>query len=184
MMHCMLLSYNIWHSACCDICRYDIVTVCCCDIPSLVIWHVFRTFENIMFQSFIILSFLSYFEFSLNVLYWVIVELYSVKQKTESVQFVDVIAPQCHVTLPNMKLNIWKLWHWTFGINFTTRVWRFVCLMVFNTTFNNISVISSRSVLLVEETAGPQENQQLVASHRQTLSHNVVHLSLIEIRIN
>jgi hypothetical protein len=59
-----------------------------------------------------------------------------------------------------------------------------VCLMVFNTTFNNISVISWQSVLLVEETAGPEENQQLVASHRQTLSHNVVHLSLIEIQIN
>jgi hypothetical protein len=34
----------------------------------------------------------------------------------------------------------------------------FVCLMVFNATFNNISVISWRSVLLVEETRGPGEN--------------------------
>jgi hypothetical protein len=33
-----------------------------------------------------------------------------------------------------------------------------VCLMVFNATFNNISVISWRSVLLVEETGGPGEN--------------------------
>jgi hypothetical protein len=32
-----------------------------------------------------------------------------------------------------------------------------VCLMVFNTIFNNISVISWRSVLLVEETGGPVE---------------------------
>ena len=40
--------------------------------------------------------------------------------------------------------------------------------MVFNATFNNISVISWRSVLLVEETGVP------VASHCQTLSHNVV----------
>jgi hypothetical protein len=31
----------------------------------------------------------------------------------------------------------------------------FVCLMVFNATFNNISVISWRSVFLVEETGGP-----------------------------
>ena len=31
----------------------------------------------------------------------------------------------------------------------------FVCLMVFNAIFNNISVISWRSVLLVEETRGP-----------------------------
>jgi len=55
--------------------------------------------------------------------------------------------------------------------------------MVFNATFNNISVISWRSVLLVEETRGPGENHRPVASHWQTLSHNVVHLALIEIRI-
>jgi hypothetical protein len=52
----------------------------------------------------------------------------------------------------------------------------FVCLMVFNATFNNISVISWRSVLLVEETRGPWENHWPVASHWQTLSHTVVHL--------
>jgi len=40
-----------------------------------------------------------------------------------------------------------------------------VRFMVFNATFNNISVISWRSVLLVEETGGPGENHQLVASH-------------------
>jgi hypothetical protein len=34
----------------------------------------------------------------------------------------------------------------------------------------------------VEETGGPGENHQHVASHWQTLSHNVVHLALIEIR--
>ena len=43
--------------------------------------------------------------------------------------------------------------------------------MVFNATFNNISVISWRSVLLVEE-AG--ENHRPVASHCPALSHNVV----------
>ena len=42
----------------------------------------------------------------------------------------------------------------------------FVCLMVFNITFTNISVISWRSVLLVEETGELGEN----------------HLALIEIR--
>ena len=42
----------------------------------------------------------------------------------------------------------------------------FVCLMVFNNaTFNNISVISWRSVLLVEETGGPGKNHRPVASH-------------------
>ena len=58
----------------------------------------------------------------------------------------------------------------------------FVCLVMFNATYNNISVISWRSVLLVEETGGPRENQRPVASHWQTSSHNVVHLALIEIR--
>jgi hypothetical protein len=51
-------------------------------------------------------------------------------------------------------------------------------------TFNNISAISWQSVLLVEETGGPGENHWPVASHWQTLSHNVAHLALIEIRSN
>jgi hypothetical protein len=48
----------------------------------------------------------------------------------------------------------------------------FVCLMVFNATFNNISGISWRSVLLVDETGGPGEKP--TACHWQTLSHNIV----------
>jgi hypothetical protein len=40
--------------------------------------------------------------------------------------------------------------------------------MVFNATFNNISVIPWRSVLLVEETGVPGENCGPVASHGQT----------------
>jgi hypothetical protein len=39
------------------------------------------------------------------------------------------------------------------------------CFMVFNSTFNNISVIWWRSVLMVEETGVPRENHQPVASH-------------------
>jgi hypothetical protein len=58
----------------------------------------------------------------------------------------------------------------------------FIRLMVFNATFTNISVISWRSVLLVEETGGPRENHRPVESHCQTLSHNVVHLAMSEIR--
>jgi hypothetical protein len=50
--------------------------------------------------------------------------------------------------------------------------------MVFNATFINISVISWRSVLLVEETGGPGENHQSATSHWQTLSHNVVYIAL------
>ena len=37
--------------------------------------------------------------------------------------------------------------------------------MVFNTTFNNISFISWRSVWLVEETGGPWENHRPAACH-------------------
>jgi hypothetical protein len=46
--------------------------------------------------------------------------------------------------------------------------------MVFSTTFNNISVISWQSVLLVQEIGVPGENHQPAASHWQTLSHNAV----------
>ena len=37
--------------------------------------------------------------------------------------------------------------------------------MVFNATFNNISVMSLWLVLLVEETGVPREHHQLVTSH-------------------
>ena len=46
-------------------------------------------------------------------------------------------------------------------INF--KLFLFVCLMVFNATFNNSSVISLRSVLLVEETGGYVENYRIEA---------------------
>jgi hypothetical protein len=46
--------------------------------------------------------------------------------------------------------------------------------MVFNPTFNNISAISWRSVLLVEENRVPGENHQPAVSHWQTLSYNNV----------
>ena len=49
-----------------------------------------------------------------------------------------------------------------------------VRVMVLNAPFNNISVISFRSVLLLKETGGPEENHRPDASHWQTLSHNVV----------
>ena len=49
-----------------------------------------------------------------------------------------------------------------------------VRVVVFNATFNNISVISWRSVLLMEETGVLGENHLSVVSHWQTLLHNVV----------
>jgi len=57
--------------------------------------------------------------------------------------------------------------------NITTWVFGFV-FIVFNATFNNISVISWRSVLLMEETGLPEETHRPVASHWQALSHNVL----------
>jgi hypothetical protein len=51
-------------------------------------------------------------------------------------------------------------------------------LMVFIATFNNISVISWRSVLLMEETGVSGENHRPATSHWQTVSHNVVSLSV------
>ena len=52
-----------------------------------------------------------------------------------------------------------------------------VWFMVFNATFNNISVISWWSVLLVEETG---KKQRPVARHWQTLSHNVVSIQTMQ----
>ena len=46
--------------------------------------------------------------------------------------------------------------------------------MVVNVAVNNISIVSWRSALLVEETGVPGENHRPAESHRQTLSHNVV----------
>jgi hypothetical protein len=54
--------------------------------------------------------------------------------------------------------------------------------MMFNATFNNISVIWWWSIVLVEEIGGSGENHRPAASHWQTLSHNVVHLTLSRIQ--
>ena len=48
--------------------------------------------------------------------------------------------------------------------------------MVFNATFNNISAISWRSVLLVKETGVPGENHQPVAS--QLISLQMVRMNI------
>ena len=56
--------------------------------------------------------------------------------------------------------------------------------MVFNATFNNFSVISWQSVLMVEEIGVPGENHRPVAGNWQTSSHNVyrVHLPISRIQ--
>ena len=56
--------------------------------------------------------------------------------------------------------------------------------MVFNPTFNNFSAISWGSVLLVDETGVPEENNRSAASHWDKLSHIMlywVHLSMSKI---
>ena len=52
--------------------------------------------------------------------------------------------------------------------------WNKIRAMVFKATFNNISTISWRRVLLAEETGVPGDNHRHAASHWQTLSHNDV----------
>ena len=54
-----------------------------------------------------------------------------------------------------------------------------VRVMVFNATFNNISAILWRSVLLVEEIGVPGENNRPVTGYLQTLSHSVVSSTLL-----
>jgi hypothetical protein len=67
--------------------------------------------------------------------------------------------------------------------------------MVFEATFNNISVISWRSVLLVEETGVPRENHRpdanklKVAIHKNTFYnsaflHSITHIILQQIYFN
>ena len=64
---------------------------------------------------------------------------------------------------------------WSVSYEFRDELW------CFNTTFSNISVISWRSVLLVEETVllvketgVPRENNRPAISRCEALSHNVV----------
>ena len=75
-------------------------------------------------------------------------------------------------------IEVWDYNYWSFYIkrvSFLHRVYVSVVMFkVINTTFNNISVIAWRSVLLVHKTGVPGENHRPVISHWQTLSHHVV----------
>ena len=53
-----------------------------------------------------------------------------------------------------------------------------VWFKVYNAIFNSISIISWLSVLLMEGTGVPWKNHRPVASHWQTLSHNIVSSTL------
>ena len=73
-------------------------------------------------------------------------------------------------TVDRTPLQNWKQMLWKCLIIFDME--GYVKGMVFHTAFNNISVISCRSVLLVEEIGVLGENHQHAASHWHTFSHN------------
>jgi hypothetical protein len=76
-----------------------------------------------------------------------------------------------HMTMstPMKKSNLELIW------NKLNLLDGFGLFMVFNPKFNNISIITWRSVLLVEEKTGvPVENHRPATSHWQTLLHYVV----------
>jgi hypothetical protein len=67
----------------------------------------------------------------------------------------------------DLSINLFKL---DYNIH-VLLIWSYMegmWVMVFNAIFNNISVISWRSVLLVEETGVPGENHWPAASHWKT----------------
>ena len=88
--------------------------------------------------------------------------------------------PYCHLLL--MKFCIKMYCHEQYVVYHhdlhVTLSYHMLVFTVLNATFNNISAISWRSVLLVEETGVFGENSRPVASHRQTLSHNIVSSTL------
>jgi hypothetical protein len=71
----------------------------------------------------------------------------------------------CNQCLSLQKVGVRFLLMPEFTPRFSGFVCLFVCLMMFNATFNNISAISWWSVLLAEEIGGPGENDRPVASH-------------------
>ena len=68
----------------------------------------------------------------------------------------------------------------TFSLSYIFCLFVRWCLTQLSTIFQ----LYHDSVILVEETGEPGENHGPVASHWQTSSHHVVHLSLIEIQIH
>ena len=94
-----------------------------------------------------------------------------------------------YLLVQNYFVLFWYLQPFTFGLRFakvfgcspiTKHTFPHIHLSVSvrvilcNATFNNISVLSWRSVLFVEETWVPRENHRPTAIHWQTSSHIVV----------
>ena len=96
-------------------------------------------------------------------------------------QFTYTIWQLCQAQINHCKWNTDTPDHdWTDII----LMWVRVRVMVFNATFNNISITMRRSDLLVEEVRVPGENHRPLTSRWQSLSHNFVpsrpHLSKIQ----
>ena len=72
---------------------------------------------------------------------------------------------------------MYLIYHVIFLANLRVRI------MMFNATFTNISVISWRSVILLEETGVLWVNHRPATSHWQTLSHNVVSYTLVGLEL-
>jgi hypothetical protein len=68
----------------------------------------------------------------------------------------------------NIYMRVSEKWTLIYLPSFSVR------FRVFNATFNNIPVISWRSVLLVDEIGVPRGNHRPATDHWQTWSHNVV----------
>ena len=76
----------------------------------------------------------------------------------------------CRESLTNFIFTWRRLLH----IWYCLFVCLFICLMMLSATFTNISVISWRSVLLVEETGVPGDKHRPVANHWLSYLHDVI----------
>ena len=65
----------------------------------------------------------------------------------------------------NSNVTTFNVFHYVNRVMMIISALNLIRIMVFNATFNNISVILWHAVLLVEETRVPGENHRPVASH-------------------
>ena len=106
----------------------------------------------------------------LPMIYYWYINIRITKEGQLKVKNVYNVSPTCYGII--LTRYIWMDW---IKCSLCRQCQHYFRVMVFNATFNNISVISWRSFLLVEETG---ENHCAVANHLQTLSHNVVHITI------
>jgi hypothetical protein len=85
-------------------------------------------------------------------------------KQCKCLEILPIMVKSVNLMILQMYCSIISCLHIRFGLHW---------LMVFNATFNNISVISWRSVLLVGENGIPRENHRPVASHWKTLKYTL-----------